>query len=210
MPGAEPAAAPGAGDEDLASHEPGELAKRRLREVRRRSRRSPLRWLLDVRSGERALRAAVQGQEEVGRQLRKLGPGWQVLHSVPLGDHVIDHLVIGPPGVFALVVRNHLKDRVKVKRSVVKVNGRTTSYLRDVRPPAHDASERLSGACGFDVEVRPVLVVLAAHLAEQQQPEVPVVGRKRIARWLMEQPGQQPFETTSAVHAAARHPGTWA
>jgi hypothetical protein len=40
----------------------------------------------------------------VGHQLRKLGECWRVIHSVPIGknDVDIDHVVIGPPGIFVL------------------------------------------------------------------------------------------------------------
>lgn len=201
---------PGTTGEDLADRPPAAASKEELQQLRRRARRSPLTWLLDVRSGERALRAAVHGQEEVGRQLGKLGPGWYVLHSVPVGGTVIDHLVIGPPGVFALAVRNHLRDRVKVTRRTVKVNGRPTSYVVDVLEAPALASERLSEACEQPVEVRAVLVVLAGQFVVKRQPDqVAVVGRKQIARWLMEQPERQGYDTTTAIHEVARRPGTW-
>lgn len=208
---------PAAPSDDLSNREPATAARERLRALRRRARRSPLTWLLDARSGERALRASVRGQVEVARQLGKLGPGWHVLHSVnvgedddDLGTSVVDHLVLGPPGVFALAVRNHLRDRVKVHRRVVKVNGRMTPYLQDVRVAPARASEALSVALGVPVEVRPVLVVLAGHLVVRRQPDdVPVVGRKQIARWLMEQPERQDYDTTSAILEVARRPTTW-
>lgn len=195
---------------DLALRAPAQDAKERLAELTRGARRSPIKFLFDARTGERATRASVRGQVEVARQLGKLGPGWYVLHSVPLEGRVIDHLVLGPPGVFALSTKNHLHDRVRVKKSVVKVNGRVTSYLRDAQLGPHRASDLLSAACGFPVEVRPVLVFLAGQLSVRSLPaEVAVVGRKKIAGWLMQQPECQPFETTTAIHEHARRAATW-
>ncbi len=46
----------------------------------------------------------VQAEVETARALEQLGPGWQVLHSVPVGPGpaTLAHLLIGPQGVFAL------------------------------------------------------------------------------------------------------------
>ena len=68
----------------------------------------------------------------VGKRLVKLGPAWRVLHSIPVGSRGtdIDHLVIGPGGVFSLNTKNHLGQRVWVHTDVVKVNGQSRNYLR--------------------------------------------------------------------------------
>ena len=70
--------------------------------------------------------------------LRKLGKGWHVLHSVPVGDRGadIDHVVIGPAGVFTLNTKNHTGQRVSVTASNVFVNGRNPHYVRsqDMKP----------------------------------------------------------------------------
>ena len=44
------------------------------------------------------------GEIEVGVLLGALGPDWMVRHAVPIGQGTadVDHLVIGPGGVFAL------------------------------------------------------------------------------------------------------------
>ncbi|MBG6212216.1 hypothetical protein RCH23_000129 [Cryobacterium sp. CAN_C3] len=41
--------------------------------------------------------------------LSKLGPEWTVLHAVPVGSGSsdIDHVVIGPAGVFTINTKNH-------------------------------------------------------------------------------------------------------
>ena len=49
------------------------------------------------------------GERRVGKLLEQLGPEWTVLHSVPVGSSTsdIDHIVIGPGGVFTINAKNH-------------------------------------------------------------------------------------------------------
>jgi len=49
------------------------------------------------------------GEIEVAEVLSKLGPEWTVLHAVPVGSGSsdIDHVVIGPAGVFTINTKNH-------------------------------------------------------------------------------------------------------
>ena len=103
--------------------------------------------------------------------------------------------------------------REEIARHVLRDLGdgrRETMLLPELRAHAADVQERLSSACGFDVPVRPVLVVLARQLSVKRQPEgVDVVGRHRIARWLREQPAVQSFETAAAIQFVARRADTW-
>ena len=83
--------------------------------------------LFGVHSQERAWRRGAEGEEEVAWRLHKLGEGWRVLHSVPIGtgETDIDHVVIGPPGVFSLNSKNHLGKRVTVyERAIRNLSGR--------------------------------------------------------------------------------------
>src|ERR1700712_3858316 len=49
------------------------------------------------------------GEIEVGRMLSELGTDWFVRHAVPIGAGTkdVDHLVIGPGGVFAINTKHH-------------------------------------------------------------------------------------------------------
>lgn len=223
---AEDEAVPAAEDTDLADRPAGAYAAQRVREIRRDARRSPMAWLSDVRSGERAWRAAQRAEVEVGRQLRKLGPGWFVLHSVPLGPrgfaaepsdhdaevltlHDLDHLVIGPAGVLALTTFGAGSDVVSVEGDLVRRNRRDVD-LHEARAVARLASERLSDAAGAPVEVQPVLVVLAGRLhVVEESAEMPVVARRAIAAWLMRRPSVQVFERTKELYGLARMARIW-
>ncbi|MFF2300083.1 nuclease-related domain-containing protein [Arthrobacter sp. NPDC058127] len=56
------------------------------------------------------------GEVAVGRILERLGPEWTVLHAVPVGAGTsdIDHVLIGPSGVFTLNTKNHTGQSVWV------------------------------------------------------------------------------------------------
>lgn len=194
-----------------ADRPPGAVVAAQVEALRERSRRNPLRWLFDAHSGEREARAALHGQIEVGRQLQKLGPGWFVMHSVPVSsDLIVDHMVMGPPGVFTLTTLNLSAARVKVTPTALRANRRMIRCIRPARHEAHRVSGLLSAAFGDVVVVRPVLVVLARELTVVGQPdEVHVVARRDVARWLIAEPEQQPHEVSVALAELAAEATTW-
>lgn len=206
------AAATAPGEPDLTARRPGRTAKDAAR-ARRRAAGNPLvAWAADVRTGERDRRTAARAERRVARELARLEPGWWMLHSIPLGDDGadIDHLVIGPAGVFLLEVRDHSRSEVRANHLAVTVDRRETMLVPELRAHAEQVHERLSAACGFVVPLRPVLVVLARQLSVKRQPEgVEVVGRYRLARWLREQPSVQTFDQAAAIHFVAMRPETW-
>ncbi len=49
-----------------------------------------------------------QGEEHVGGLLNELAnPGWRVLHDASLGHGNVDHILIGPAGVFTIETKSH-------------------------------------------------------------------------------------------------------
>jgi hypothetical protein len=136
-----------------------------------------------------------------------------VVHAVRVGDRGsdIDHVVVGPAGVFTLNTKNHLGSRVWVSEQTFLVNGRKTEYLRNSRFEGKRASRLLTAACGFDVRVEPIIVVMADNLTIKGQPsDVHVVGRKKIATWLMARPATQTPERLEIIFSQVRRRTTWA
>ena len=109
----------------------------------------------------------------MGKRLAGLGDEWRVLHSIPVGDKGtdIDHLVLGPGGVFRLNTKNHSGQRVWVHTQAFKVNGSShNDYLRASRAEARKASRLLGSASGLPVEVTGVIVVIADRLDIECMP----------------------------------------
>lgn len=67
-----------------------------------------------------------QGEEHVGELLNALrGDGWRVIHDASLGRGNIDHILIGPAGVFTIETKSH-PGPVRVSR----VHGGTLSQAQ--------------------------------------------------------------------------------
>jgi hypothetical protein len=103
----------------------------------------------------------VLGEQRVAATLATLGPEWTVLHSVPVGtgNTDIDHIVIGPAGVFTLNTKYSPGNAVWTAGRGLMVNGESRArYLRNSMAELHQTSAKLSGAAGFAVPVFSALV----------------------------------------------------
>ena len=176
---------------------------------------APLRTLigrvLGVHTEEGAWRQGARGEELVAARLEHLPHTWKVLHDITLdeAEHNVDHLVIGPGGIFSLNAKN-LTGSVWVAERAVQVNGKRTDYIRKAEWEAKQVARCLGTAIGFAVDVRPVIVVIAQKLTIKSQPaHVSVVGRKRIARWLIAQPAWLDEGEIHRLGAVAGEGSTW-
>lgn len=199
---------------DLLLTRPGAAARARADELMAgRPVRSVLARLLGVRRPEHSWQAGARGEELVAGQLARLGPSWTVLHSVPVGSRGsdIDHVVLGPAGVFTLNSKHHRDARIRVDGDRIWVNGQYQHHVRNSRHEAMRAARLLSAAVGFPVPVQGVVVpVGAAALDVRRQPaDVQVVNRARVRRWLAGRPPVWSAEQLAAVVQAARRPATW-
>ena len=199
--------------QDLSQNRAGQAVRERAVELRSEAPvKTFVARVFGVHTDERAYRVGADGEEEVAWRMRKLGDGWHVLHSVPVGekDSDIDHVVIGPPGVFTLNTKNHSRKKVWVAEKAFMVSGQKTNYLRNSRHEAARTSKLLTTACGFDVQVEPIIVVIAAELTIKAQPaDVHVVARKLIGKWLERRPATLSPVAVAAIYEMARRDTTW-
>jgi len=139
----------------------------------------------DAKTDERAWRVGAAAEEKVGAKLEtKLGSrGWRVLHSIPVGEKGadIDHLLIGPGGVFTINTKSHPGKSITVMKTGVRVGGFSTRYLPKARYEAERAARLLTAATGELVQVRACLVLLTGCSASLSVPMVaslrmPMVG----------------------------------
>ena len=145
--------------------------------------------------------------------MQHLGPGWRVLHAVPVGDRGsdIDHVVIGRAGVFTLNSKRHPRGKAWVGELQIRVNGQPTDYLRNSRHEAQRAARLLSTAFGRPVEVTAAVVFVdLAHFTVKQMPvDVHVITRRRLVKWLRSLPVVLDDEAVDEVFATARWASTW-
>ncbi|MDD9206454.1 nuclease-related domain-containing protein [Georgenia sp. 10Sc9-8] len=172
--------------------------------------------LAGARTDERAWRIGAVGEGKVAAQLEKLrahDPRWRFLHAVPVGQRGsdIDHVAIGPAGVFTLNAKHHPGARIWITDEEFFVNGRWRPYIRNSRHEAARASRLLSRACGFQVRVRALIVPVRPGALTVKRPPVDldVVRRQRVARWLAHQPHALPTAIIEEIFAHARRSTTW-
>ncbi len=204
---------------DLTLNRPGQAAREQAVAHRQTA---PVRTLfarvLGVHTDERAWRIAADGEEAVAARLAKLGPEWKVLHAVPVGDRGsdIDHVVVGPAGVFTINAKHHPHASVWIGGNTFMVNGHRQPYIRNSRHEAQRASRLLTAACGRPVTATGLIAVMGAHegFTVREQPpggDVHVMTRREVDGWLRGRPADvlEP-EQVAAVHDAARRSTTWA
>jgi hypothetical protein len=164
---------------------------------------------LGVPPDGRARRGA-DGERVAGWWLGRLPAGWHVFHGLPAGDaERIDHLVIGPGGVFTIGTED-LTGKVWVGPRSILHNRRRTDFLPRAIAGAGAAARALSTAVGRPVDVRGVLAILADEWTIKQRPAAVHVAAPRGAKdWILRQPAVlRPREVTELV-AAASKPSTW-
>jgi hypothetical protein len=142
--------------------------------------------------------------------------GWHALHDVPVGRQgtVVAHLLIGPPGAFAVAERPGGiagPEHFVLDGRHLSADGQGVPDLRTVRLAAARAGSLLRAAVGSPVAVRGVLVVAGDVEVRQPSPydalvladdAVPDAFTAMPARWT---PGR-----VDAVAAIARRRSTWA
>ena len=199
---------------DLAVNRPGTAAREQAIAHRKAA---PVRTfaarMLGRHTDERAWRIGADGEELVAVELDKLGDGWQALHAIPVGTRGsdIDHLVIGPAGVFTINAKHHPGAKVWVGGDTVMVNGQRRPYVRNARHEAERAARLLSAALGFPVAVTGLVAVVGAEdLTVKAQPVgVAVVGRRRLRAWVRERPERLDSAAAAAIYDRARRSRIW-
>jgi hypothetical protein len=153
---------------------------------------------------------------EIARRLATLGPDWRFLHSVPLGEDcsAIDHLVIGPAGVFTINTKHHPGAKIWVRGERFKVDDESRPYVGDSRSEAQRVAELLSVCALFDVEVRALIAIFAAPSgftlkAQATDGMVNVLTRKEVVPHLLSLPEILGAPSIERIHEVARDVATW-
>lgn len=147
---------------DLASRRPGESLQGKIDALSPGPFGRFTAWLLRRPTKADSWRAGAAGERIVAKELALLSRrGWRVLPSIPLPriNADIDHLLIGPGGVFTINTKNHSGKAVWVGDDSARINfGEPQPYVRRTRQEAKRVGRVLSGGCGFPVPVDGILV----------------------------------------------------
>ena len=169
--------------------------------------------LLRLETEATSWQIGAKGEAQVGRRLERLERrGWQVLHAIPLPSGAdIDHLVIGPGGVFTVNTKFHTDARITVGTHVVWVNGFQHPYLRNSRHEANATQRRLTAALGFSVTVQPVLAFLGARSVTMRDalPDVLITSGESADRVLRGFAPKLDDPLIQRIYDVARRESTW-
>lgn len=172
---------------------------------------------LGVKTDERAWRIGADAEEEVANRLAKLGDRWRVLHAVPVGENGsdIDHVVIGPGGVFTINTKHHPDAAIWVGGNTFMVNGTRTHYVRNSKFEAKRTAKFLTTALGgvpvFTTGLIAVMGARGGFTIKSQPPDgdVIVMTRREVAKWLAKRPEVLTAEQVEVIYTVARRSDTW-
>jgi hypothetical protein len=208
---------------DLNANRPGQAAREQadahLAEMKGRSRiMTALVRALDVNSDERSWRVGAKGEESIGSRLDKLTEhGWHVLHAVPIGSKGsdIDHLLIGPGGVWTLNTKNHPEKKIWVSPRQVRVDGHVVPYLRNSEFEATRVRRILTEHLGWEPFVKAGLVFLTGSIVpdvtiKQMPDDVLILDRLDIPRAFKKSPQRLTPDGIEEIYEIARRSTSWA
>ena len=152
--------------------------------------------LIRVAHIRRRLRQGLDGELAVGQELTELlKDGMSVYHDIQADQFNIDHVVVGPSGVFAVETKCHAKlwtgkgktdAAVKVKGDALLFPGWTeTRWVDQARWRSRWLADWLTSTVGERVEVKPMLALPGWFIDIEKSSDVLVINPKN-SRALMQ------------------------
>ncbi|WP_161946254.1 nuclease-related domain-containing protein [Desulfonatronum thiosulfatophilum] len=138
----------------------------------------------------RKARLGFEGEIAVGQELNQLlANGYHVFHDYPASKNNIDHVLIGPAGVFAVETKARSKPTTKKNPQgdhkvfydgkLLKFPGWSESEpIRQAKRQAAELSVELSKAVGEPVQAQPVLAIPGWYVERTAKPDIFIVNGK--------------------------------
>lgn len=159
-------------------------------------------------------RTGADGEKATAKALEKLPREWQVVHDLDIGRGNVDHMVVGPSGIFLLDTKR-LSGDVSVKKGVLTVRYREDPddgyelprLASRMRWLARSAETRLRGAGVGHLGVQPVVVIWAPFdQGSILDGDVAWVSGKKIAAVLRQRPTRLSADAVEQIAAVLRQP----
>jgi hypothetical protein len=146
----------------------------------------------------RRYRLAFDGEVYVGQELNQLMlDGYHVFHDFPADDFNIDHILVGPSGVYAVETKARHKPntRSSTKDAQVTYDGQTLFFpnwkehrpLKQTEWQAKWLSSWLQSATGGQVPVNPMLALPGWFISKTSPHGIPVLNPKQIKSFIKRQ-----------------------
>ena len=131
------------------------------------------------------------GERVVAEHLNSLlATGYLVFHDVPFENFNIDHVIVGPSGVFSVETKTRRKPKHQGKKSAWKIvfDGKEIHWpkfsesdsLNQAQAGARSVSKLLTGATGERIYVQPILTTPGWWIDDNVEHAVWVLNPKRI------------------------------
>jgi hypothetical protein len=162
-------------------------------------------------------RQGVRGEREVGRALDKAiagRRGWLLLHGIKRNSRGtdVDHLLIGPGGIFSINAKFHEGKRVWVGEHAVVLGRTPTKHVFEARAEAKAVKKILDAACPTPHPVTPVVVIAGSSRfsrGKKVPDDVVVLPVGEISDWLNGLgESMRPWEVEQ-LYGVARWERTW-
>ncbi len=154
-----------------------------------------VRKILKLISERRDLRLGLDGELATAEELNQLMRyGYYVFHDFPADHFNIDHVVIGPAGVFAVETKTRSKGIMKGKQGAMVIfensqlkfsNHRESESVQQAKGQSKWLAEFLRKSVGKPVVVRPILV-LPGWLVERREKDasIMVINPKEAVQYI--------------------------
>jgi hypothetical protein len=157
----------------------------------------------------------VRGELEMARELGALGPDWMVLHSVPVGDRGsdIDHIVVGPAGVFPINSKRIGGREVRVSGDTFRIDGRRQNYLRNSQREG-ERVEKILRAAHIKAPIIPLIAVSGTKSVRVSEPtwngwNIGVERADRVVRRIRKRPARISHDEAVTIAEALLEPTAW-
>lgn len=136
-------------------------------------------------------RLGYKGERAVGEELNQLlAAGFRVFHDVPFDGFNIDHVIVGPPGVYAVETktRRKLTNIPGREKATVEFDGNQLHFpswsvskpLEQARLNAKTLSEWLTSAVGERIPVNAILTIPGWWVERKARGDVNVLNPEEI------------------------------
>lgn len=153
------------------------------------------------------------GEIAVGGILERLPEGWSARHALPVGtkESDIDHVVVGPGGVFTINTKHHAGKNIWVAGRAMLVDGQSQQYIRNAEGESARLARLLGERMPHHVPVHPLIVLVdPKRIMVKVQPErVRVLNSHEVRRWLKQQPETLNADAVTDLLAVIDDPALW-
>jgi hypothetical protein len=154
-----------------------------------------------------------KGELAVGEILATLPPEWRAFHALPIGKKGadIDHIVVGPGGLFTVNTKNHRGKGVWVAGTTLMVSGHRVPHLRNAEHEADRVTKLLRERMPRVAAAQPVIALVdPKSLTIRKTPQrVQVITSAGLRRWLLARPPVFGAAELAEVAALVDDPATW-